>query len=61
MSHLRIIDNAGERKICREHRIAFTSKCPKCAAADRKGSDRRAVQAQIKVWEQVNGRPFYVS
>jgi hypothetical protein len=30
MSHLRIIDSRGERKICREHRISFASKCPKC-------------------------------
>lgn len=31
MSHLRIIDQRGERKICREHRVAFAGKCPKCA------------------------------
>lgn len=34
MSQLRIIDSLGERKICREHRTAFASKCPKCAEAD---------------------------
>lgn len=33
MNHqLRIIDARGERKICREHRCAYASKCPKCEA-----------------------------
>ncbi len=30
---LRIIDSRGERKICREHRLAFVSRCPRCEAA----------------------------
>ncbi len=30
---LRIIDARGERKICREHRCAYASKCPKCENA----------------------------
>lgn len=32
-NHLRIIDQRGERKICREHRVAFVGKCSKCVAA----------------------------
>lgn len=30
---LKIIDSRGERKICREHRLAYASKCPRCEAA----------------------------
>lgn len=41
MSQLRIIDARGERRICREHRVAFVDKCPKCKAA---AAERRQQQ-----------------
>ncbi len=60
---MELIRKDGSRgKICLEHRKVFVGKrCPKCQEdlERRKATQRKAGQNQIRVWEQVNGRPFY--
>jgi hypothetical protein len=62
---MELIRRDGSRvQICREHRKVFAGRrCPECVRNQMRArrADRKAVERQIRVWEQVNGRPFYVS